>query len=337
MEELQSQIRWEYGGWRPIMPGSPFFFVKTSRAVSLDGSASALTPVRMRAPQLHNSIHKDDSKEDLKAEASSASERMAESQSIARHVPMGAPQVGSGAGCCDFQPVLYVKHQSNSYQQAKGSSPAWQATRPENNLAGDDDEDYQKDAGKPEGDLKSSGSQIVHGSPIGDERPQLPHQLLQDGQDAQASLSSPVGLESVLSKLPVSIHPVLQGQGEQIMSALSGLDGSIQPANIEQLLQHVHASGGVAPDVERLIAAMVNSAHGGPRPRAWIARSPKPTKTVPVPNLPPGVPLAHPGPGGQYGEHPTAPPYHPRPDKNIFRLVPQTKGYRAPHHTNPLI
>ncbi|KAH6935367.1 hypothetical protein HPB50_005384 [Hyalomma asiaticum] len=62
MEELQSQIRWEYGGWRPIMPGSPFFFVKTSRAVSLDGSASALTPVRMRAPQLHNGLNKDDSK-----------------------------------------------------------------------------------------------------------------------------------------------------------------------------------------------------------------------------------------------------------------------------------
>ncbi|XP_037507219.1 uncharacterized protein LOC119383242 [Rhipicephalus sanguineus] len=331
MEELQSQIRWEYGGWRPIMPGSPFFFVKTSRAVSLDGSASALTPVRMRAPQLHNSLHKDDSKEDLKAEASSASERMAESQSIARHVPMGAPPVGSGAGCCDFQPVLYVKHQSNSYQQAKGSSPAWQATKPENNLAGDDDEDYQKDAGKPEGDLKSSGSQIVHGSPIGDERPQLPHQLLQDGQDAQASLSSPTGLESMLSKLPVSIHPVLQGQGEQIMSALSGLDGSIQPANIEQLLQHVHASGGVAPDVERLIAAMVNSAHGG-QGHGHGLPGPEVHQGGSVPGLPPGVPLAHPGPGGQYGENPTAPPYHPRPDKNIFRWYPKPRATAPPPH-----
>ncbi|KAL3210210.1 hypothetical protein MRX96_037318 [Rhipicephalus microplus] len=331
MEDLQSQIRWEYGGWRPIMPGSPFFFVKTSRAVSLDGSASALTPVRMRAPQLHNSIHKDDSKEDLKAEASSASERMAESQSFTRHVPMGAPTVGSGAGCCDFQPVLYVKHQSNSYQQAKGSSPAWQATKPETNLAGDDDEDYQKDTGKPEGDLKSSGSQIVHGSPIGDERPQLPHQLLQDGQDAQSSHSSSAGLESVLSKLPLSIHPVLQGQGEHIMSALSGLDGSIQPANIEQLLQHVHASGGVAPDVERLIAAMVNSAHGGQDHGPGL-QGPDAHQDSSGPNLPPGVPLAHPGPGGQYGEHPKAPPYHPRPDKNIFRWYPKPRATAPPPH-----
>ncbi|KAH8025337.1 hypothetical protein HPB51_007050 [Rhipicephalus microplus] len=331
MEDLQSQIRWEYGGWRPIMPGSPFFFVKTSRAVSLDGSASALTPVRMRAPQLHNSIHKDDSKEDLKAEASSASERMAESQSFTRHVPMGAPTVGSGAGCCDFQPVLYVKHQSNSYQQAKGSSPAWQATKPETNLAGDDDEGYQKDTGKPEDDLKSSGSQIVHGSPIGDERPQLPHQLLQDGQDAQSSHSSSVGLESVLSKLPLSIHPVLQGQGEHIMSALSGLDGSIQPANIEQLLQHVHASGGVAPDIERLIATMVNSAHGGQDHGPGL-QGPNAHQDSSVPNLPPGVPLAHPGPGGQYGEHPKAPPYHPRPDKNIFRWYPKPRATAPPPH-----
>ncbi|KAH7954925.1 hypothetical protein HPB49_022821 [Dermacentor silvarum] len=333
LEELQSQIRWEYGGWRPIMPGSPFFFVKTSRAVPLDGSASALTPVRMRAPQLHNSLLKDDSKEDLKAEASSASERVAESQSIARQVPIGSPPVGSAAGCCDFQPVLYVKHQSHSGQQAKGSSPAWYAAKPETNLAGDDDDDYQKDAGKPEGsdDLKSSGSQIVHGSPIGDERPQLPHQLLQDGSDPHASGPSPLGLESVLSKLPVNIHPVLQGQGEQIMSALAGLDGSIQPSNIEQLLQHVHASGGVAPDVERLIAAMVNSAHGGQGHGPGLG-GPEAHQDVSVQGLPPGVPLAHPGPGGQYGEHPTAPPYHPRPDKNIFRWYPKPRATAPPPH-----
>ncbi|KAK8782501.1 hypothetical protein V5799_016156 [Amblyomma americanum] len=326
MDELQSQIRWEYGGWRPIMPGSPFFFVKTSRAVALDGSASAHAPVRMRAPI----GLREDSKEDLKAEASSALERVAESQSIARQVPMGLPAISGGAGCCDFQPVLYVKHQSNSGPVGKGSNPAWYAARPETNLAGDDDEDvYQKDAAKPEGeDMKSSGSQIVHGSPIGDERPQLPHQLLQDAPEGHGP--SPLGLESVLSKLPVSIQPVLQGQGEHFMSALAGLDGSIQPSNLEQLLQHVHASGGVAPDVERLIAAMVNSAQGaqghGPELPGHDAHQGE------VPGLPPGVPLAHPGPGGQYGEHPTAPPYIPRPDKNIFRWYPKPRATAPPPH-----
>ncbi|XP_077557858.1 uncharacterized protein LOC144173236 [Haemaphysalis longicornis] len=321
---LEDQIRWEYGGWRPIMPGSPFFFVKTSRAVALDGSASALAPVRL--PPLPHSLRDSDSKEDLKAEASSASERVAESQSIARQIPMSSV-VGGATGCCDFQPVLYVKHQSNHGSLSQGSNPALYATKPESNFATGDEDDYQKDEAKA--DLKSSGSQIVHGSPIGDERPQLPHQLLQDVSESQGDGgggAAESALESMLSKLPVSIHPMLQGQGEQLMSAL-GLDASIQPANLEQLIQHLHASGGVAPDVERLIASMVNPAHG-----AQGHGSQEGHEGAGPQGLPPGVPLAHPGPGGQFGEHPTAPPFQPQLDKNIFRWYPKPRATAPPPH-----
>lgn len=59
-EDLPSSIRWEYGGWRPIMPGSPFFFVKTSRAVPLDNIASASGQSSVSVP-IKNDI-KDDSK-----------------------------------------------------------------------------------------------------------------------------------------------------------------------------------------------------------------------------------------------------------------------------------
>ncbi|EEC05335.1 hypothetical protein IscW_ISCW005193 [Ixodes scapularis] len=329
LEELRSSIRWEYGGWRPIMPGSPFFFVKTSRAVPLDSiaSASALTPVRLPAKEGTS----EDSKEDLKAEASSASERVAsESVSLARHVPVGLPPVGGIPGCCDFQPVLYVKSQPGPVVLGQSSNAAAYLARPESNMA-DDDSSYQKDDEKAgfQEDLKPSSSQIVHGSPIGDERPQLPHQLLQDIPDGAAHglaqmgplVHSGTALENVLSKLPESIHPVLQGQGEHIMSALSGLDGSLQPSNMEQLLQHVHASGGVVPDVERLIASVMSAHHGGKH----------------------GGQGGHQGYGGFDGQeqqgphdnHPTAPPFHPRPDKNIFRWYPKPRAKSQPTSKPP--
>ncbi|CAN8005898.1 unnamed protein product [Ixodes hexagonus] len=330
LEELRSSIRWEYGGWRPIMPGSPFFFVKTSRAVPLDNaaSASALTPVRVSAKD----GTREDSKEDLKAEASSASERVA-SESIARHAPVGLPPVGGIPGCCDFQPVLYVKSQPGPVVLGQSSNSAAYLARPESNMA-DDDSSYQKDDDKAgfQEDLKPSGSQIVHGSPIGDERPQLPHQLLQDIPEGTAHglaqmgpmVNSESALESVLSKLPDSIHPVLHGQGDHIMSALAGLDGSLQHGNMEQLLQQVHASGGVAPDIERLIASVMSAHHEGQN----------------------GGQEGHGGHGGYGGfegqgpqgphdNHPTAPPFHPRPDKNIFRWYPKPRAKGQPTSKPP--